>query len=297
VKNKSEITEYHLSQNQPAKPQFEIFELGQYLRRHGANASKPHIHSFYQIIWFKTGHGEHYVDFKAYDVQDNSIFFIAKNQVHYFDSGTEYAGVLMHFNESFIVDNDSKIEYLLKQDLFNNPFQIPTCCVNSNVNSILDEYLKLIRLELNNEKDWYQNELLRNYLKAFLIQVQRRRREFEKISGQSSPVKDDKRRQLLQFTDLLEKNYKDGMTVAEYADKMNISSRTLADLTKHLLGKSPSLMIHERTILEAKRMLIHMPLNVNEIGYRLGFEDASYFVKFFKKYTDMSPMEFRKTIS
>ena len=152
-------------------------------------------------------------------------------------------------------------------------------------------------MELNTERDWNQNELLRNYLKAFLIQVQRRRKEFEKTSDQPSPAKDEKRLQLLQFTDLLDKNYKDGTTVTEYAEKMNISSRTLADLTKHLLGKSPSLMIHERTILEAKRMLIHMPLNVNQIGYKLGFEDASYFVKFFKKYTNMSPMEFRKTIS
>lgn len=56
-------------------------------------------------------------------------------------------------------------------------------------------------------------------------------------------------------------------------------------------------MIQERIILEAKRLLLHSELNVNQIGYRLGFDDPSYFVKYFKKYTHQSPSEFRKSIS
>lgn len=56
-------------------------------------------------------------------------------------------------------------------------------------------------------------------------------------------------------------------------------------------------MIHERIILEAQRLLLHSHLNVNQIAYRLGFEDPSYFVKYFRKYTATSPTAFRKAIS
>ena len=56
-------------------------------------------------------------------------------------------------------------------------------------------------------------------------------------------------------------------------------------------------MVQERIILEAQRMLLYSNLNVSQIGYRLGFDDASYFVKYFKKHTSVSPSEFRKSAS
>lgn len=56
-------------------------------------------------------------------------------------------------------------------------------------------------------------------------------------------------------------------------------------------------MIQEKIILEAKRLLLHSTLNVAQVGYRLGFEDPSYFVKYFKRHSKQSPLEFRKSIS
>jgi AraC-like DNA-binding protein len=76
-----------------------------------------------------------------------------------------------------------------------------------------------------------------------------------------------------------------------------ISSRTLSDLTQQLINKTPLQIIQERIILESQRLLLHSELNVTQIGYRLGFEDPSYFVKFFKKHANMSPSGFRKSIT
>lgn len=291
------INEYHLNQHQPDKPQFAMYELGDYLKKHGINAGKAHIHSFYQIIWFKAGKGKHFVDFKEYDVDDNSIFFIAKNQVHYFDANPGYRGILLHFNESFLIQENNEIEYFLKFNLFNNPYQQPSCCVNSRVNYSLDEYLRLIKHELAAKDEFGREELLRTYLKAFLIQVQRRKNELEKNQDQSLFQVGEKRLQLVRFVNLVDKNYKNGMTVTEYAKLLFVSARTLSDLTGQILGKSPSQMIQERIILEAQRMLLHSHLNINQIAFRLGFDDPSYFVKYFKKHTKTSPSEFRRSIS
>ena len=96
---------------------------------------------------------------------------------------------------------------------------------------------------------------------------------------------------------MVDENYMKGLAVSEYARSMHISTRSLSDLTNHLLNKTPSQMIMERIILEAQRLLLHSNLNVSQIGYRLGFDDPSYFVKYSKKHTAISPMDFRKSIA
>lgn len=297
-KVKGKISEYHLNKYQPKKLQFVVHDLAQYIEQHGVNASHPHIHSFYQIIWFQKGNGRHFVDFKEYEVTDNSIFFIAKDQVHYFDENRSYDGILIHFNDQFFVRGSSELEFFLKCNLFNNRYQVPSCCLGSNTSEMLYEYLSLIRVELLrvDEDRFGSEELLRAYLVAFLIQIQRRKNAFEKANGTLSYQVDDKKQQLMKFLNLVDEHYKSGTTVAEYAQKMYVSTRTLSDLTNHLLGKTPSTIVQERVILEAQRLLLHSELNVSQVALRLGFGDHSYFVKYFKKHTKISPTEFRKSI-
>jgi AraC-like DNA-binding protein len=85
--------------------------------------------------------------------------------------------------------------------------------------------------------------------------------------------------------------------VKEYASILNISSKTLTNHTTETCIKTPLEIINDRIILETKRLLSHSNLNINEIGFQLGYEDPSYFVKFFKRQTKMSPSDFRKKIS
>lgn len=294
---KVNISEYHLNRNQPDKPQLAMYDIADYLRNNQDKAMNPHIHSFYQIIWFRAGTGKHFVDFHAYDVYENAIFFIAKNQVHYFDAGTHYQGVMIHFNEPFLLQNDTRLDFMLKSSLFNNPYQQPSCCIGQDLDRLLDQYVQQMITELQNQKAFGQEELLRVYLKAFLIQVHRRKNENEKSSQQLYAGVYDKRLQLMEFVNLLDENYNKGFTVKEYAVRMHISTRSLSELTSQLLNKSPLQMIQERIILEAQRLLLHSNLKVGQVGYRLGFDDPSYFVKYFKKHTDMSPSDFRKSIN
>lgn len=127
--------------------------------------------------------------------------------------------------------------------------------------------------------------------------VQRRKNEFENTADQLPELVNEKRLQLVKFVNLINENYKEGFTISEYARLLHISSRSLSDLTHHLLNKTPSQMIQERIILEAQRMLLYSSLHINQLGYRLGFDDASYLVKYFKKHTNLSPSEFRKSVS
>jgi len=291
------INEYHLNRHQPDKPQFAIHDLNSYIKTHRADTTKPHIHSFYQVIWFKQGTGTHFVDFREYEVHKNVIFFITKDQVHYFDDNTRYEGVLIHFNDAFLIQNKKDADLFQKSDLFNNPYQQPFCCIEEDMTSILDGYILQIKRELEYNDAFGKEALLRNYLESFLIQMQRERNESDRNQNGIPLALDEKRVQLIKFIKLMDENYNKGFTVAEYARLLFVSSRTLSDLTRRLLNKAPSQMIQERIILEAQRLLLYTNLNVNQVGYRLGFDDPSYFVKYFRKHTKISPTEFRKSVS
>jgi len=296
-KAENTVLEYHLNRHRPDRPQFAVYDINDYLDEHRKHAAQPHIHSYYQLIWFRKGSGKHFVDLKAHDVADNAVFFIAKNQVHCFDNGSGYQGVLLHFNEPFLVKNESETDFFLKCSLFGNPYRTPFCAVGKETGRILGEYVAQMQREFARGDRFGQEELLRSYLTAFLIQLQRAKNESSGTDGGTPFVPDEKRAQLVRFINLIDQNHAKGLSVSEYADRLSVSPRTLSDLTRQLLRKTPSQMVQERIVLEAQRLLAHSGLHVGQIGYRLGFDDPSYFVKYFKKRTGVSPSDFRRSVS
>ena len=84
--------------------------------------------------------------------------------------------------------------------------------------------------------------------------------------------------------------------VQDYAGLMAITEKYLNELCKKTAGKTASELIHERIILEAKRLLLHSDLNNKEVAYFLSFDDPSHFSKFFKRKTGRTPSQFRKEL-
>lgn len=285
--------EHHLNQYQPNMPRFSVYEIENYLKKYDKKRRKAQSENYYQIIWFKNGNGRYFVDHKGYDVIENTLFFATKEQVHYFDKNTNYSGVLIQFNEQFLIQNNNDADFLLKYDLFKK-LKPPYINLDRDDIFVLDEYLSLIKNELNNKSKPYQAELVRNYLKVFLIQLQHKWNKLNTSQGHPILPGDKKQLKLAKFLNLIEDNFKKELNVSEYARLMQISSRTLSDLTSQLLDKSPSELIHERIIDEAQKMLLNTNFTINKIGYNLGFNDDSYFVKYFKKHTTISPLDFRK---
>jgi AraC family transcriptional activator of pobA len=79
----------------------------------------------------------------------------------------------------------------------------------------------------------------------------------------------------------------------DFADKLYVHVNHLNRAIKETTGKTTSYLIAERIAIEAKSMLKHTRLNISEISYYLGFEEAAHFNKFFKKHTEISPSKYR----
>jgi AraC-like DNA-binding protein len=82
--------------------------------------------------------------------------------------------------------------------------------------------------------------------------------------------------------------------VSHYADLLSLSPYQLNAITKASVGKTASDLITEQIILEAKRYLLATPNQIKDVADHLGYEDVSYFIRFFKKHTGHSPDAFRR---
>ena len=74
---------------------------------------------------------------------------------------------------------------------------------------------------------------------------------------------------------------------------MALTPNHLTQTVNQLTGKTSSQIIKSKQVLEIKRLLVHTNLTVTEISQRLNFPDQSYFAKFFKRETGMSPKQYR----
>ena len=74
---------------------------------------------------------------------------------------------------------------------------------------------------------------------------------------------------------------------------LHVSPTYLTQTTKSLTGKTSNEILHDKLILEIKRLLTQTTLDVQEISAMLNFADQSYFTKFFKKATGETPLKFR----
>jgi len=138
--------------------------------------------------------------------------------------------------------------------------------------------------------DLVQGEMLRVLLKRLLIKSVRLLKKTIVDPSLEQPKVDIIR----QFNLLVEANFKERHKVAEYADLLNKSPKTLSNLFAKYNNKTPLQVINDRIVLEAKKLLLQSQKSSKEIAYSLGFSEASHFSKFFKNQSGVSPIHFKK---
>ena len=243
-----------------------------------------HRHNFYFILALKKGKGNHVIDFTPYNVTDNSIFMMRPGQVHQLALKAECTGYLMEFNMEFYHLNDRGTASALRRATTTNVCEVNTASFDK-LHSILD----YIYLEYRDAKVGYY-EVIRAQLDIFFIEFLRNKQHSQPSSANKSPYEQER---LDEFLQLVETHVSSKKQVSEYAEMLNLSGYQLSSITKSILGKTPSELINDHIILESKRHLLATSDQVNQIAWHLGYEDPSYFIRFFKKHTGYSPDAFR----
>lgn len=244
-----------------------------------------HRHDFFYILIINRGSGEHEIDFKRYDIKDNSIFLMRPGQVHSLNLKADSTGYLIQFKTDFLYSHNSASQNHLTKLIQYSTYELQPDGF-AKIENILFEALK----EFEQKEKGYQ-EVLKANLSIFLIELLRQRQEKAVTRASSNTYAQEK---LAQFLELIETNINSHKQVSQYVDLLHLSSYQLSAITKSLLDKTPSEIINDYIILEAKRQLLATSNQISQIAYNLGYEDASYFTRFFKKHTNASPEVFRQ---
>jgi AraC-like DNA-binding protein len=251
------------------------------------DASSAHRHDYFEMIIFNDSGGTHEVDFNSHKIKKNSIHFISPGQVHLLRRDKNVTGHVLSFKEDIFLPNQVSVidtfhffdpyhGFLLELD------KTQKQKIETLVNNFTDEY---------SSDHQYKSHTLSAYLLILLIEITKiySLKNNEKKSSSSGHLTD-------RFRKLVESNFQKIHSVSEYASMLNITPGHLNDTIKKESGKSASEIIHERLILEAKRMLYHSSKSIKEISNGLNYDDPSYFIRFFKTHTDQTPSEFRDQI-
>lgn len=242
-----------------------------------------HRHDFYYILVLEKGKGNHEIDFVSYPVAHHTVFLVAPGQVHRLTLGAGSAGYLLQFQTAFIQRNSSRA--LLRRAGYTTFHPLDAAGfkkISFPLQQMLEEYTA---------KQKGYEDVIQASLDIFFVELARHR----EASGDRN-VYTHPHERLATFQDLLRQHIGKYKQVTEYADLLHVSPYQLNALTRTLLDKTASEVIQDFVVLEAKRCLLGTTHQVKEIAFRLGYEDVSYFIRFFKKQTGYTPEVFRQQV-
>ena len=244
-----------------------------------------HKHDFFFVLAVKKGKGVHEIDFIEYPVHDHCIFILRPGQVHQLQLDVGFTGFLMEFDLSFYQPKNTITEHRWQKASSKN-----YCEVEAARFMRLQSILENVFNEFASKNEGYLEAIKAN-LDLFFIEYIRQSRDPKSFATRETGYTQERFEELVH---LLEKNISSLKNVSDYADLLNVSSYQLNSITKASVGKTVSEMINEQIVLEAKRYLLATPNQIKDIADHLGYEDVSYFVRFFKKHTGHTPEAFRK---
>jgi AraC-like DNA-binding protein len=135
-----------------------------------------------------------------------------------------------------------------------------------------------------------RNDIIRCYFQAILLKI----KEFFLNNNVSKTNRiSSVHPKIIEFKKLINSNYTNHYTAFQYAKALNISPNYLNSLCKKETGKTVTELVHERLLLESKRLLYSTKLNVKEISNQLNFDSVAYFSRFFKKQVGQTPLDYR----
>ena len=249
---------------------------------------KPEQIDNYSIYWIKEGSGVYHIDFESYEFDGNVLFFLSPGQVFSVESEKIKSAYQLNFVPDFYCIQTHDKEISCNGVLFNNVYETPLVKPCPKDTQRLDFILQNL-IEEFNMSEAAQHDMLQSYLKQFIIHSVRMKKEHHSLkeASETKLFKD--------FSVLVDQNFKTLHSVTDYAQRLGVSPKSLTKHFQKIGIQTPSDYIKQRLITEAKRQLIYSGETVKQIAYDLGFNDAAYFTRFFKKIELQSPLQFKKS--
>lgn len=248
------------------------------------DSSLPHRHDFYYCILMDKGSMELEVDFKNIKITNQSLFLSYPGQIHKIISAKPERGWFVAFDPALI---DKSLRDILDQRLS----EIILVPLSPDQSEIFLTSIGLLHGMHNNPSVLFRETILQSMLTSFIYQVCSTYISIEKfnlIRHSSRNIEITKT-----FKQLLRQNFKKLKKPSDYASKMNITVSYLNDTVRAVTGYPVTYFVQQELMREAERLLHYSELSVKEVAEEIGFDDARYFNRLFKKVVGTSPGTFK----
>ena len=192
------------------------------------------------------------------------------------------------FNKPFYCIQDHDHEVSCNGIIFFGTQQTPVITLDPMEKRKFD-LLHEVFLDEFKTRDNIQGEMLRMLLKRLIIKITR----LAKAQLMPQELDDTQIDIIRKFNVFVDLHYREKRQVSDYAEMLYKSPKTITNLFAKHKQKSPLQIIHERIVLEAKRLLLYTDKTAKEIAFELGFEEVASFHKLFKKVTSLTPQQFK----
>lgn len=248
----------------------------------------PHRKGYYLFVLVRQGDSRHWIDSRSYTLKPDHFYFTVPHQVHLKEEPRPMRGLALAFTQEFLQLEENSA--LLRLPILANRAGGHELRLSPADVAYLEQVMRQLLQEYQGDNAW-RTPMMGVLLHQLLIYLSRLYMDqfHEEAEGREATM-------LNRFLALVGGRFAELHEVNGYASLLHVSAGHLNAIVKGQSGKTCIEHIQDQLLVEAKRRLLHTGLPVNQIGDELGFEDAAYFNRFFKRHTGLTPLTYRKQI-
>lgn len=245
--------------------------------------TKPHKHEgYYELIFLEEGEGIHWIDDQKYRIEVPMVFVLKPGQMHCWELTGIPAGYVLMVQEAYLDSpNQPYIKPLLLKASTTTTYPL------QHVSWPVFEMLDAMKVQLAKPGNYHQ-DIVMGGLQAILGGI------LQAGVQEGNVYKSAVQQTFEQFSKLLYAHIPSLNQVKQYSALLNTTPQNLNSICRKESGLTASEIIQREWLLEAKRHLLHTDNTIAGIADILCFQDSSYFIKFFKRHTGLTPFKFRQ---
>ena len=248
----------------------------------------PQVLTYGAILICRKGKARLNVNYKDWELYEGAVITLFPNDVVELKVDGDFEVEILKYNPSLLREASLQLEQTVYSSLREDRCRQDTPVVTNIINGMFG----LLKVYFDQSECTCISQLVLCQLKAFFIGFH----EYLQRNSQYRPdeVKSYRVRELFnRFMMLLEKDYKISRDVNYYAEKMNISSKYLTNIVNQVTGHTPKTIIDQYVILQLKLHLKRSTQSIKEMAWEFHFADVSFFCRYFKKHTGLTPQQIR----